>query len=251
VYCHTPARWLYRPSDFAPGPLTRTGLAVLGPLLRRWDHARATTAARYLTNAPGIAERIADTYGIEAEVLSPPPGLDGSGPESPVPGVTEGFVLCVARLLPYKHVDLLVEAARQVDRPVVIVGDGPEGTRLRSRAPASVTFVASARDEELRWLYARAAVLAAPGEEDYGLTPVEAAAYGVPTVARDAGGHQQTVVDGVTGVLVDAPTPATFTAALRDALDRTWDRARIRAHANDLSEVAFARRLREVVEEVA
>ena len=250
VYCHTPARWLYRPADFAPGPAARLALATVAPALRRWDGARARGAARYLTNAPGIADRIRGLYGIEAEVLSPPPGLDGTGPRSPVAGIDDGIVLCVARLLPYKHVDLLVEAARDLDRPVVVVGRGPEEERLRAAAPAHVRFLPAATDEELRWLYDRAAVLAAPAEEDYGLTPVEAAAFGVPTVARAAGGHLQTVREGTTGHLVDDPTPRSFAEALRGALDRHWDGARLRAHANDLSEPAFARRLREVVEEV-
>lgn len=250
VYCHTPARWLYRPDDFAPGAAARAVLASLGPSLRRWDRGRARSAARYLTNAPGIAARIRDVYGIEAEVLSPPPGITGAGPQRAVEGVGAGYVLCVARLLPYKHVDLLVAAAGSLGSDVVVVGDGPEAPRLRAAAPSSVRFIASASDDELRWLYAHAAVLAAPAEEDYGLTPVEAAAYGVPTVARAAGGHLVTVVDGVTGRLIADPGPASFGRALREALEHPWDAARLRAHASDLSEPAFARRLREVVEEV-
>ena len=250
VYCHTPARWLYRPDDFAPGAAARAVLAALTPMLRRWDQRHARSAVRYLTNAPGIATRIAETYGIDAEVLTPPPGLDGSGPQTPVGSLDGGFVLCVSRLLPYKHVELLVMAARELDRDVVIVGEGPEGDRLRAMAPANVRFLPRTTDPELRWLYAHAAVLAAPAEEDYGLTPVEAAAFGVPTVARAAGGHLVTVVDGVTGCLVEAPTAPTLAAALRDAVEHPWDTPRLRAHADDLSESAFSRRLREVVEEV-
>jgi glycosyltransferase involved in cell wall biosynthesis len=189
-------------------------------------------------------------YGIEAEVLTPPPGLTGDGPQEPLPGVDEGIVLCVARLLPYKHVDLAVSSAAGLDRQLVVVGDGPEADRLRAMAGPNVRFVPSATDAQLRWLYARAAVLAAPAEEDYGLTPVEAAGFGVPTVARAAGGHLATVLDGETGRLVPNPTVGDFTAALQDALAHPWEDARLRDHANDLSEPAFARRLREVVEEV-
>jgi glycosyltransferase involved in cell wall biosynthesis len=250
VYCYTPARWLYRPNDFTPGPAARAALGVAAPVLRRWDRRQALGAARYLTTAPGIAERIREVYGIEAEVLTPPPGLSEAGPREPVAGVGEGIVLCGARLLPDKHVDLLVAAAPSLDREVVVVGDGPEARRLRSAAPVNVRFLARTSDAGLRWLYDRASVLAAPAEEDYGLTPVEAAAFAVPTVARSGGGHLVTVVDGTTGRLVQDPTPAAFGAALREALDHPWDRARLRSHANDLSEPAFARRLREVVDEV-
>ena len=178
------------------------------------------------------------------------PGSTPAGPQDPVTGVGEGIVLCVSRLLPYKHVELVVEAAASLDREVVIVGDGPEADRLRAVAPSNVRFLPRTSDPELRWLYARAAVLAAPAEEDYGLTPVEAAAFGVPTVARAAGGHLVTVVDGTragwcpTRRRTTSPPPSVMPSTTR------WDQARLRAHANDLSEPAFARRLREVVEEV-
>ncbi len=250
VYCHTPARWLYRPGDFAPGAMSRAGLAITAPALRRWDRRQARGAARYLTNAPGIATRIRDVYGIDAEVLTPPPGLDPHGPREPVEGIGTGIVLCVSRLLPYKHVDVVVDAARRLERQVVVVGTGPEGDRLRASAPGNVRFLARTTDAELRWLYERAGVLAAPAEEDYGLTPVEAAGFGVPPVARAAGGHLVSVVDGTTGRLVEAPTPTRFADVLSEALEHSWDPSRLRAHANDLSEPAFARRLREVVDEV-
>ena len=252
VYCYTPARWLYRSDDFTPSPATRAGMALLGPPLRLWDRRRAHRADRYLTTAPGIAQRIARVYGIEAEVLPPPSSLDPAGRQEPVAGVGAGFVLCIARMLPYKHVDLVVAAAARLPQvEVVVVGDGPERPRLLAAAPANVRFLRSVTDAQLRWLYQRAGVLAAPAEEDYGLTPVEAAAFGVPTVARAAGGYLGTVADGQSGLLVAAPTPATLADALELALTSTWDRAALRAHANDLSEAAFARRLREVVEEVA
>lgn len=251
VYCHTPARWLYRPDDFDPSPATRAVMGAVGPMLRRWDRRHAHRAVRYLANAPGIAERIAEVYGIDAEVLPPPLTLDADGPQEPVAGVADGIVLSVARLLPYKHLDLVVGAARQLpDRQVVIVGDGPERDRLRAAAPSNVLFVRDISDAQLRWIYSRAAVLAAPAEEDYGLTPVEAAAFGVPTVARRSGGHLVTVLHGATGLLVADPTAGSMAAAVASALDGAWDRERLRAHANDLSEAAFARRLREVVVEV-
>jgi glycosyltransferase involved in cell wall biosynthesis len=251
VYCHTPARWLYRPDDFAPSAAARLGIGVLGPHLRRWDQAQARSATRYLTNAPNIAARIADVYGIEAEVLPPPLSLDPSGPQRPVPGVGRGFVLCVARLLPYKHVDLVCAAAALLPEvEFVVVGSGPERERLLELAPRNVRFVSVVDDDELRWLYSNAAVLAAPAEEDYGLTPGEAAAFGVPTVARRAGGHVVTVVEGQTGLLLASPTPASFADGLRAALSASWASAPLLAHASDLSGSAFARRLREVVAEV-
>ena len=252
VYCHTPARWLYDAGAFAPSGPARVGLALLGPPLRRWDRRAAHRATRYLANDAGVAERISRAYGIEAEVLHPPLGIQPEGQRAPVPGIGDGIVLSVARLLPYKHVDAVVAAAVHLpERQVVVVGDGPDRTRLRASAPANVTFLDAVTDEELRWLYSRAGVLAAPAEEDFGLTPVEAAAFGVPTVARRAGGHLTTVLDGRTGRLVDDLRPQALAAALAEALAAPWDPAVLRGHANDLSEAAFARRLREVVEEIS
>jgi glycosyltransferase involved in cell wall biosynthesis len=234
VYCHAPARWLYQADRYlgrhqgpaTPRPraarLAAVALGVLGPSLRRWDGAAARRAHRYLANSTATAAAVASTYGIDAEVLPPPPGLDPDGPRRPPPGLAgaeEGFWLCVARLLPYKNVDVVMAAvARRPGDRLVVVGDGPELPTLQAAAGPCVTFTGSVDDEELRWLYGAARGLVAASFEDFGLTPLEAAAFGKPSVVLGAGGFLDTVIDGETGILFDRPEPGALAAAL-DRLD--------------------------------
>jgi glycosyltransferase involved in cell wall biosynthesis len=230
VYCHAPARWLYQADRYLGRHVTGSGrrplssqaaaaaLAVLGPPLRRWDRRAAHRASRYLANSSTTARAVAEVYGLEAEVLPPPPGLDADGPRrrpGSLAGVDPGFWLCVARLLPYKNVDVVMDAvaARRGDT-LVVVGDGPEAAALRARAPASVRFTGAVDDDELRWLYQSCRGLVAASFEDFGLTPLEAAAFGKPSAVLAAGGFLDTVQDGVTGVLFDRPQPAALAAAL-------------------------------------
>ncbi len=118
VYCHAPARWLYQSDRYVGGGARalayRGALGALGPSLRRWDRAAAASADRYLVNSTTTAAAVRETYGIDAEVLPPPPALTPGGPETPVPGLEPGFVLCVARLLPYKNVDVVIDAVQAV-----------------------------------------------------------------------------------------------------------------------------------------
>ena len=206
VYCHNPARWLYQADQYLAGSsrLAAAGLAVLSPPLRRWDSRAAATADRYLVNSRAVRARVADAYGIDADVVPPPVSIDVDGPRRAVEGIEPGFVLCVSRLLPYKNVGAVVEAAaRRPAQPLVVVGTGPESEALTAAAPANVTVLGRVADEELRWLYAACLGLVAASYEDFGLTPIEAAAFGRPTAALRWGGFLDTVVEGTTGLFFD------------------------------------------------
>ncbi len=189
VYCHTPARWLYQADRYYPASRpAAAALRLLGPRLRRWDAAAAAGADRYLANSHAVRERIADLYGIDAEVVHPPVDFAVEGEVRAVEGIEPGFVLCVSRLLSYKNIDAVTAAA--AERPalsLVVVGTGPEAERLRALAPPNVTFLGSIDDPTLRWLYQSCAGLVAASFEDFGLTPVEAAGFGKPTAARPLG----------------------------------------------------------------
>lgn len=245
VYCHTPARWLYQ-ADRYLGPesrLSRMGLALLRPGLLAWDHRAAATADRYLTNSTAVAQRILETYGIRAEVVPPPYSLDPLGPQTPVPGLAAGFFLCVSRLLPYKNVDVLVQAFRAFERHLVIVGTGPAEAALRTVAPPNVCLVGSVDDAQLRWLYANCHGVVAASYEDYGLTPLEGAAFGKPAAVLRWGGFLDTVVEAVTGVFFDAPDPVAIRTALGALADARWNPSLIQRHAAAFSEERFVNRL--------
>jgi glycosyltransferase involved in cell wall biosynthesis len=197
-----------------------------------------------------IQQRIRDLYGVEVDLLPPPSIFGASGPAEDH-GIEPGYLLCVARLLPYKNVDVVIEAARRVDARLVVVGRGPEAERLRADAPATTTFLEDVSDATLRGLYRDCAALVAAAHEDFGLTPLEAAAFGRPSAVLAGGGFLDTVVDGETGVMFDAPEPAAVAEAMRRVLTGSWDANGLRARADDFSEAAFAERLRALVSDVA
>ena len=250
VYCHAPARWLYQPVEYLGGPPYSSArglaLAALRPFLLRWDRRAAGRADRYLCNSRVVRERIAEVYGITAEVVPAPVGIDTSGPTEAVPALTDwadGFLLVVSRLLPYKNVDRVVEALRELDERLVVVGAGPERESLSAMLPGNARIVSDLPDSQMRWVYAHARALVAPSHEDFGLTPIEAGAWGKPTLALRAGGYLDTVAEDVTGLFFDAPTPEAIRAAVVADRGRSWDPVAIREHMEQFTEAHFAARL--------
>lgn len=254
VYCHNPARWLYQRRDYLAEGRKSWWLAAnsMGPALRVWDKRAAASCHRYLANSSIVARRIERVYGRDAEVLPPPATLDAHGPQLPVEGLEPGFVLCVGRLMAYKGVREIVEAARLLpDRRVVLVGDGPLEGDLRLSLPRNVVLLGRVPDTELRWLYANCSVLVAASREDFGLTPVEAALFGRPSVVLRYGGFLDTMVEGVTATFFDEPQPRFIAAAIKEAMATDWDAKLIVKNSERYSEQGFIRRLREIVAEEA
>lgn len=262
VYCHAPARWLYQrdrylgPAEGSAAHRARrraaaAALGLLSPGLRRWDGAAARRADVYLANSTVTQRAIREAYGIEAEVLAPPPAMLPAGEERPLPGVDPGFLLCVARLLPYKNVDVVVAAAQATGRELVVVGDGPDRARLEAQAAqrGRVHLLGRVDDATLRWVYRHASALVAASYEDYGLSPLEAGAFGRPSVVLRDGGYLDTVADGVTGVFFDAPRADLVADAVEDALSRSWDDDVVAAHVATFGRERFVERLRAVVAE--
>jgi glycosyltransferase involved in cell wall biosynthesis len=250
VYCYAPAHWLYQGDRYLGShrPLVRNVLYTMTPYLRAWDRRAAASAHRYVTQSTVVRDQIRDVYGIDADVLPGPYRLTPDHPRLDMPGIVPGFFLCVARLLPYKNVDVLMAAFSElVDDHLVIVGSGPEAVALKRRAPANVRFVGTVSDEELAWLYSKCAGIVTASYEDYGLTPLEAAAFGKPSVALRWGGFVDTVDEGKTGVFFDSPTPTQVRVAIRRLRAQNFDAAAIREHAARYSEEAFVERLRSIV----
>jgi glycosyltransferase involved in cell wall biosynthesis len=223
-------------------------LTSFRPSLLEWDRRAAASAHRYLANSTEVSRRIKSIYGIEAEVLPPPPAL-GPGRGRPVAGLEPGFFLCVSRLLPYKNVDAVASAFHSLpDERLVVVGSGPEQRRLASDAPSNVRFCASVTDEELRWLYGACVAHVSASYEDFGLTPLEAASFGRPSAVLRFGGFLDTVVEDTTGVFFQEPTRDAIVEALELLRSRTWDENVLRAHAERFSSARFVRRLQEIAE---
>ncbi len=252
VYCYTPARWLYQWDRYAPGvgTLGRLALRSLQPALIRWDRRSAISADRYVTSSRAVRERIRECYGIDADIVPPPSGFVPQGEREAVPALGEGFFLCVSRLLPYKNVDVVLEAfARRPGERLVVVGGGPDEVRLRKLAPPNATLLGTVGDAELRWLYTRCLGVVAAAYEDYGLTPLEAAAFGKPSAVLNWGGYEDTVIEGLNGTFFDPPDPEAIALALDRLRSREWDTAALLAHAERFSEERFANSLRRIVDE--
>ena len=234
VYCHNPARWLYQTDQYLMGSsrLAAAAMALMRPPLKRWDRAAAATADRYLVNSRAVRARVAAVYGIDADVVHPPVDIEVDGPRTRPSGVEPGYVLCVSRLMPYKNVGAVVEAFRSLPgERLVVVGTGPLADELTAAAPANVTILGRVEDEELRWLYDGARGLVAASYEDFGLTPVEAAAFGRPTAALRWGGFLDTIVEGATGVFFDQPDPPAIAVAVRELVGTDWSEEELVAHA--------------------
>jgi glycosyltransferase involved in cell wall biosynthesis len=242
VYCHTPARWLYRERDYAAGHgaagYVVTRLARFA--LRGWDRRAALGAEVYVANSRVVADRIRTVYGRDATVLHPPLALSADGPQAALEPLSPGFLLTVARRRGYKNTAAVATAAKRQGVPLVVVG--AEGT-----SEPGVTHVGRIDDAGLRWLYANCRALVASAYEDFGLTPVEAMAFGKPVLALRAGGYLETVVDGETGCFFDEPSPVAIGDAIEQLGRASFDAERIRRRADDFSADRFAAGLRSIV----
>jgi glycosyltransferase involved in cell wall biosynthesis len=255
VYCHSPAKWLHRADDYLAGRFgfgARLVSRLLAPGLRAFDHWAAASADVYVVNSTYIAGQVEQVYGITARVIPPAVGIDANGVREPVVGIEPGFFLTVARLMAYKNVAETVAAFRQLpDERLVVVGEGPERAALEAAAPRNVRFVGEVEDAQLRWLYAECDGLVCASREDFGLAPIEAAAFGRPTAGLRFGGFLDTVRDGETGAFFDTTNPVAIADAVRRLRSGKWDDALIRRHADGYREDRFARDIRALVDEVA
>ncbi len=232
-YCHTPMRYAWDQFDayFGPdhvGRLRSRLLRVLLARLARWDAAASARVTRFLANSQHVARRIGRYYNRRATVVYPPVDITFFEPGSGAPG---DYVLVVSALVPYKRIDLAIDACRLAGVRLRIVGQGPERARLGRQAGPDVEFLGTRSNEDLRDLYRGAQVVMLPGEEDFGIVPVEAQACGVPVVALARGGALETVADGVTGILVNTPSAPAMAEGLARARATRFDRAALRANA--------------------
>ncbi len=195
-----------------------------------------------------VQARIRSSWGLDSTVVYPPHGADVQGVQEPVPGIEPGFLLCVARLLPYKHVDAILAAMEILTQDrLVVVGEGPLRQGFEATAPRNSVFLPGASDAQLRWLYANARFLVSAATDDFGLAPVEAMAFGTPAVVIRKGGYVETIVEGETGTFFDHAEARDIATAVRLADAETWSAGPLHAHADRFSEAAFSTSLAQFV----
>ncbi|MCY4602079.1 MAG: glycosyltransferase [Acidobacteria bacterium] len=252
-YCHTPMRYAWDQFDNyfgrqRVGPLRNRVFRLAFSRLARWDAATAGRVDRYVANSNHVAERIRRYYNRESTVVYPPVDTTFYCPNGSPPG---SYFLIVSALVPYKRIDMAMEACRLAGVPLRIAGDGPERARLQALAGPGVEFVGWRSDEELRELYRGARAFLLPGEEDFGIAPVEALACGRPVVGLARGGVTETVSDGATGVLVDEPVAEAYAAGIARAAALPFDAEYIRKQALRFSRRRFHDEMRRLIEETA
>jgi len=250
-YCHSPMRYAWDQFDhyFGPARVGRAGSALLRPVLAklaRWDRATAPRVTRFVANSRHVAGRIGRYYNREASVLHPPVDTGFFTPSAADP---EPYFLVVSALVPYKRIDVAIDAARSAGVPLRVVGTGPDLARLRARAGATAEFLGGLDNDALRAQYRGARALVLPAVEDFGIAPVESMACGRPVIAFGEGGATETVVPGTTGWLVAEQTPAAFAAAMRVAATTTCDPHTIAAHAAAFSTPRFESAFRAIAAE--
>jgi glycosyltransferase involved in cell wall biosynthesis len=246
LYCHNPTRFLWQADEYV-GVETRNAflsrmVGMLQPILRNIDRTAARRFDFILANSENVRRRISRCYGRDAEVVYPPVDVERFN----VSTNDGGYYLVASRLVAYKAIDRAVEACNALGRRLIIMGDGPDRKRLQAMAGPTIEFRGHVTDAELKSLMENCRALIFPGEEDFGIAPVEAAACGKPVLAYRAGGALETVIEGETGRFFDQKG-VTLADAIKASEETSWDSARIRANAERFSEARFHQRMEEVI----
>lgn len=248
-YCYTPMRIAWRPDlelSRLPGRTHRMTRALL-PIVRSWDRATAKTVTKFAGISTAVAKRIQTAYGRDADLIFPPVDLDSFLAGRKRRGK---HLLAFGRLVGYKRFDLAVKVCSAHGFPLVVAGAGPEEGRLRAMAGPTVRFAGRVDDATYADLLSDATALLFPGEEDFGIVPVEAQAAGCPVVAFGAGGALDTVQDGRTGVLFDGQDEESLLAGIERAADTTWDENALRSASTRFSTERFTDAFSRFVESV-
>jgi len=247
-YCLTPTRYVWRYHQYAEqenlGRSARAILPLFMTFLRQWDRLAADRVDHFVAISTTIRSRIAKAYGRESVIIYPPVETERFEPSN----VVEDYYLIVGRLVPYRRLDLLVEAFNRLRRPLYIVGSGRDRDRLESMAEPNVKFLGYVPDDDLPDLFARCRAFVFPGEEDFGIAPVQAMAAGRPVIAFAAGGALDTVVPGLSGQLFAEQTVADIIKAIESFDPSSLNVAGIRRHAEKFDSSLFRKRINSFVE---
>ena len=243
-YCHTPMSWAWNFESYSAhegmGAAKRFVLPHLVRALRQWDVGASRQPDHFIANSQTVAERIRRAYGRIAEVIHPPIDLGRfrSSTEQ------DDYYIVLAPLVAYKRIDLAVKACTLLGRRLLVIGDGPDRARLTAEAGPTISFLGRLPDAEVEHHVARCRALIFPGEEDFGMAPLEVAAAGRPTIAYRGGGAVETVVEGLTGVFFDRDNVEDLAAAIQRFERLDWSPVVLRRHAENFGIDVFQRRLR-------
>lgn len=249
-YCFTPMRYVWDMYDhyFGKGKASlpvRLAMMLIAPLLRWWDVKTSVHVTYFIAISEEIRKRIRKHYRRDAEMIYPPVDIE----QFTLSSLQEDFYLIVSALVPYKRVDLAVEAFNTSGKRLIIAGTGPESAKLRSMAKPNIEFLGWQSDDELAQLYARCTALVFPGVEDFGIVPLEAQASGKPVIAFAQGGALETIIDGTTGVFFHRQTAESLLEALHRCSLIKFNSRAIREHAIRFSRANFKHNIAQSIDE--
>jgi glycosyltransferase involved in cell wall biosynthesis len=249
-YCHNPMRWAWSFDSYSAhenmGKTQKAVLPMMINVLKAWDRTAARQPDHFVANSKTVAERIQRSYGRAAHVIHPPVDIHRFQPSIE----KEDYYLVLSRLVSYKNIEIAVEACTKLNRRLMVIGDGPDRARLMAKAGPAVTFLGRLSDAAVEHFAARCRALLFPGEEDFGMAPLEVAAAGRPTIAYRAGGAIETIIDGMTGVFFDQPRTTDLVNAIERFEQLQWDPKVLRCHAEEFSIDVFQRRFRQFLARV-
>jgi glycosyltransferase involved in cell wall biosynthesis len=243
-YCHSPSRFAWRYHEYISegkiGKIFERIIPLLVHHIRVWDFIASKRVDYYIANSKNTARRLLKFYGVNSRVVYPPVETHRFFIEK---NPTLDYYLIVSRLVSYKKIDLAIQACNQLSIPLKVVGNGPDLKRLRSIAGSTVEVLGRVPDGEVEKLFANCKGFFFPGEEDFGIAPLEAMASGRPVIAYRAGGAIETVVDGETGVFFDEPTVESLVNAIKRFEQLVFDPIKLRLHAEKFSVEVFQKQI--------
>jgi len=250
-YCHTPMRWVWRYDDYVAregfGGTARAALPYLLWGLRKWDLRASRQPNYYIANSHLVARRIKKIYGREAFVIPPPIDVQRFQMSNEV----DDYYLVLSRLMPYRRIDLAIEACKRMNRRLIIIGDGPDRQRLEKLGDDRIEFLGRQPDKVVNYFAARCRALLFPGEEDFGMVPLEVNAAGRPVIAFRGGGALETVIENLTGIFFDQQNGHSLAEAIEKFEGLSWRQETLRRHAEKFDRNVFAFRVLQFLGSVA
>ena len=247
-YCLTPTRYVWRYHQYAEQEnLNSLQRAIMPPFLvnlRQWDRLAADRVDHFIAISQTIRQRIAKIYRRDSTIIYPPVDTSRFAPQ----GSSDNYFLIVGRLVPYRRIDVLIEAFNKMNKPLVIAGSGRDRERLEAMAGPTIEFLGRVPDEDLPDLMARCRAFMWPGEEDFGISPIQAMAAGRPVIAYAAGGALETVIPGQTGALFDMQTAESIIEAVEQFDEQSFDPWAISAFAANFDTAQFKRKMLQFIE---
>jgi len=244
-YCHTPMRYIwnmYHDYRNNAGRLTQWMMPPLSHYLRMWDVTSAARVDSFVANSATVARRIRRYYGADSVVIHPP--VDTGAFSIAAPSALGDYYLMAGELVSYKRADLAVRAFNEMKLKLIVIGGGEMLDEIRRLAGPTVTVMGSQPFDVLKQHYARCRALIFPGEEDFGMVPVEAMASGRPVVAFGRGGATETVAEGVSGIFFADQSVDAISSAVKDLANIEIDPEKIAAHANQFGRDQFFQKMR-------